>query len=483
MKVLRPFQQSSSYEGLQLLQWPELPDGVRELAVRLAELIDGNRRLSGLPPSVREEETLAESVAALVDRVIESPAQFGIQPMTQERLRTDPSFRRTVAQATRVRASRLWPLSRLLFMLPGLEEIHCFRHDCWVITTAGQKSLLVNASNPFASDEDVVAFFRDRVLGLVGVVGSTQLNDGAPIAEATVGSLMRLIVAIKPALSGDANVQATVRTSAAASVHELEDYVRQGVMPPGCADFLRACVASRANVLIAGGTATGKTTLMRVLAGMIPGHETVVVIEDSAELHLESDRGDGPLDPQTGQRTVRPWVPLCVNLCTVPAVLRQESGLTMRELVRSALRFRPDRILLGEARGAEMADVCTAMSTGHDGSMVTIHADNAFLSIDRAVNYVMESPRFGNSSNSYELAKRAVHNALDVIVHLTHGPGGSRRVSGVVALGEAMDHVIEVYGLGPDGNLRRSCHFLGDLPPRLQSRLRHSLPLGEVPGT
>ena len=483
MKVLRPFQQSSSYEGLQLLQWPELPDGVRELAVRLAELIDGNRRLSGLPPSVREEETLAESVAALVDRVIESPAQFGIQPMTQERLRTDPSFRRTVAQATRVRASRLWPLSRLLFMLPGLEEIHCFRHDCWVITTAGQKSLLVNTGNPFASDEDVVAFFRDRVLGLVGVVGSTQLNDGAPIAEATVGSLMRLIVAIKPALSGDANVQATVRTSAAASVHELEDYVRQGVMPPGCADFLRACVASRANVLIAGGTATGKTTLMRVLAGMIPGHETVVVIEDSAELHLESDRGDGPLDPQTGQRTVRPWVPLCVNLCTVPAVLRQESGLTMRELVRSALRFRPDRILLGEARGAEMADVCTAMSTGHDGSMVTIHADNAFLSIDRAVNYVMESPRFGNSSNSYELAKRAVHNALDVIVHLTHGPGGSRRVSGVVALGEAMDHVIEVYGLGPDGNLRRSCHFLGDLPPRLQSRLRHSLPLGEVPGT
>ena len=368
-------------------------------------------------------------------------------------------------------------------MLPGLEEIHCFRHDCWVVTTAGRKALLVNVSNPFTSDEDVVAFFRDRVLGLVGVVGATQLNDGAPIAEATVGSLMRLIVAIKPALSGDANVQATVRTSAAASVHELEDYIRQGVMPPGCAEFLRACVASRANILIAGGTATGKTTLMRVLAGMIPDQETVVVIEDSAELHLESDRGDGPLDPRTGQRTVRPWVPLSVNLCTVPAVLRQESGLTMRELVRSALRFRPDRILLGEARGAEMADVCTAMSTGHDGSMVTIHADNAFLSIDRAANYVMESPRFGNSSNSYELAKRAVHNALDLIVHLTHGPGGSRRVSGVIALGEAVDHVVEVYGLGPDGTLRRSCHFVGDLPPRLQSRLRHSLPGGEVPGT
>src|SRR5439155_6070449 len=96
----------------------------------------------------------------------------------------------------------------------------------------------------------------------------------------------------------------------------------------------------------------------------------VVVIEDSAELHLEADRGDGPLDPRTGERRPRPWVPLCVNLCTVPSVLRQDSGITMRELVRAALRFRPDRILLGESRGAEMADVCTAMSTGHDGSMV-----------------------------------------------------------------------------------------------------------------
>src|SRR5206468_10927199 len=160
--------------------------------------------------------------------------------MTQERLRTDSSFRRSVMQSTRVRASRLWPLSRLLYLLPGLEEIHCFRHDCWVVTAGGRKARLTSAGNPFNSDEEVVAFFRDRVLGLVGVVGATQLNDGAPIAEATVGSVMRLIVAIKPALSGDANVQATVRTSAAASVHELEDYVRQGVMPPGCAEFLRA---------------------------------------------------------------------------------------------------------------------------------------------------------------------------------------------------------------------------------------------------
>jgi pilus assembly protein CpaF len=461
--------------------WPELPDGIADLATQFARVIEERRRSSGLPPSVREEETLEADVEALIEQVIDSPLRYDVQPMIQDRLRRDDGFRAAVAAATKVRASKLWPLSRLLYLVPELEEIHCFRWDRWVLTAGGRRVVLSPVGGPFSTDEEIISFFRDRVLSLVGLVGAQHLNDGSPIAEATVGGVIRLIVAIRPAIYGDAAVQATIRTSAVTRVRTLDDYVSGGVMPPGVAEFLTACVRGRCNMVIAGGTATGKTTLLRVLAGMIPEHETVVVIEDSAELHLESDRGDGQIDPATGARAPRPWVPLCVNLCTVPSVLRTDSGVTMRELVKAALRFRPDRILLGESRGAEMADVCTAMSTGHDGSLVTIHADSAFQAVERAANYVMESPRFSNNSGSYELAKRAVHQAIDVVIHLTHAPGGARRVSGIAALGEAVDHSVSVYASNAERILRRVTQPLGDLPPRLAARLHPHLHGDEVP--
>ena len=101
--------------------------------------------------------------------------------------------------------------------------------------------------------------------------------------------------------------------------------------------------------------------------------------------------------------------------------------------------------------------------------------------MERAASYTMESPRFASSSNSYELAKRAVHQSLDLVVHLAHAAEGARRVSGVVALGEGADHLVEVYGPTPEGNLRRVCHLLGDLPPRLRARLRGSLRSEELP--
>ncbi|MDQ6748165.1 MAG: Flp pilus assembly complex ATPase component TadA, partial [Candidatus Dormibacteraeota bacterium] len=150
-----------------------------------------------------------------------------------------------------------------------------------------------------------------EALSLTGVVGSRALSTSTPIAESTFGSLLRLSVAIKPAVALASDIQMAVRFPQPTRFRYLEDFVRQGMMPPGVARFLEALVRGRCNVLIAGGTGSGKTTLMRVLSALIPRDEVVVTIEDGAELHLEQDRGDG-----------QPWVNLLYAYTTVPDVNR-----------------------------------------------------------------------------------------------------------------------------------------------------------------
>jgi len=305
------------------------------------------------------------------------------------------------------------------------------------------------------------------VITLPGSTGQKMLSQGRPTAEVNVGGLMRLALLQAPAISGPTNVVATIRIQGAARVRSLDDYVNQGVMPRGVAEFLLACVLSKANVMVSGGTGSGKTTLLRVLAGSIPWNEQLAVLEDSAELHLENDRGDG-----------LPWHPYVQSVNTVEAVLKGEQGITMRDLVKLALRLRPDRIILGEARDASMADVCLAASTGHDGSMVTLHADDAEESIRRAAEYVMMSPDFIGSANAENMALRRVHQAFDVTVHLRQARG-IRRVSGVVAMGDAVGDRRWVYGTTPEGATAREISMLGDLPPKLAYKLANFL--SEVP--
>jgi pilus assembly protein CpaF len=306
-----------------------------------------------------------------------------------------------------------------------------------------------------------------------GFQGDRQLNEGHPIAEGNLGTLLRCCVIQRPAVTGDSSVIATVRLPTAVPIRSLEDYVRQGCMPFGVAQFLAACVAGKANVIVAGGTATGKTTLLRVLCGLIPPVEQVLVIEDSAELHLEHDRGDG-----------RRWHPLAQQICTVAPTTSegQSAGVTMRQLVRTALRLRPDRIILGEARDAAMAEACSAATTGHEGSMVSLHADGAAQAIRRAAQYVMMSPDLRGASNISHLAELQVHQAFDVVLHLVFDLYGRRIVSGIVALGDEPGQVEWLYRLDSrTGGLRREVALLGDLPPTLRRKLSAVLPTPEVP--
>ena len=447
--------------ALSLREWPVISAEEREVARVVADAVIARRGAE--PASVAHEERLGADVAAAVDAVVAAPARAGLPLAVASELARSPEYRALTERNAVILASHLWPLSLLVYGAE-LENISCLGHDEWMVGVVGRRVLL-RGNSPFANDDECIEFFR-RVIRLRGVTGDQVLTDASPIAEANVGSVVRVCVAKRPAVSGRAAVKAAVRIPSRTRVRDLDDYVAAGIMPAGVATFLTACVRARVNVLVAGGTSTGKTTLLRVLCAMTDESEHLVVVEDGAELHLDQDRGDG-----------RPWHALTSAISTIPSVrVEVESGqVTMFDLVRHALRLQPDRLVLGESRGEEMAAVCKALMTGHDGSMTTIHAEDADLALDQAVQYVMENRRFsGNES----MARRVVEHAVHLVVHLANRDG-RRRVTGVLAVERGGNHKW-LYRQGEGGGLVRRTERVADLH-RLGPRLRHQLVDEELP--
>lgn len=441
--------------------WPVIPSEDREIAQVIAA---GVAQMRGAdPPSVVQEERLEADVEVVVRRAVESPQSSGLPLSVVSALGGDPQYRALTVRNAMILASHLWPLSLLVYGA-DLENIACLGHDHWMVSTVGRKAVLRGGS-PFADDDEVIEFFR-RLVRLLGVTGDQTITDAMPICEANIGSVVRLVVAKRPAVSGQCGIKASVRIPARSKVRDLADYVQQQVMPPGIADFIEALVLGRANILIAGGTGTGKTTLMRVLCGMVSPSDHIVVVEDGAELHLDQERESGEA-----------WHALTSAVSTIPSIRADVEArrLTMFDLVRHALRFQPDRLVLGESRGEEMAAVCKALMTGHDGSMTTIHAEDAELALDQAVQYVMENPRFAGNE---KMARRVVEQALHVVVHLANREG-RRIVTGVLTVERGGNHKW-VYRQGPSGGWERMTERVGDLS-RLAVRLRPHLLSDEVP--
>jgi len=221
-----------------------------------------------------------------------------------------------------------------------------------------------------------------------------------------------------------------------------EDLVRLGTLARGTLDFLAACVRARGNLLVSGGTGTGKTTLLNLLSAYIPAHERIVTIEDPAELQVKHED----------------WV----SLETRPPNIEGRGQVVQRDLVRNALRMRPDRIIVGECRGGEAFDMLQAMNTGHDGSLTTIHANSPRDALSRIENMVLMAVDLPIGAIREQIA-----SGINLIVHLSRLQDGTRRVThvseivgmqgGVVS----MHDVFEFQGRGVDAQGR----ILGQLQP------------------
>ena len=249
-------------------------------------------------------------------------------------------------------------------------------------------------------DETHLRRIIERIVARMG----RRVDESSPMVDARLADGSR-VNAIIPPLAIDGSCVSIRKFSK--DPLQVSDLIEKQSFTPEIAELLRGIVRARLNVLISGGTGTGKTTILNILSGFIPATERIVTIEDAAELQLRQDH--------------------VVRLETRPANIEGKGEYSQRELVKNALRMRPDRIIVGEVRGAETVDMLQAMNTGHDGSLTTVHANSARDALTRIETMVAMA--------GFDLPSRAlrhyISSALDVIVQLSRLSDGSRKVVSV----------------------------------------------------
>jgi pilus assembly protein CpaF len=249
----------------------------------------------------------------------------------------------------------------------------------------------------------------DKIVSQVG----RRVDEASPMVDARLPDGSRVNAIIPPlALRGPT---LTIRKFAR-DPYTMDDLITFGSLTPKAAQFLASCVKGKLNVLISGGTGTGKTTMLNAMSAYVPGDERIVTIEDAAELQLQQEH--------------------VITLESRPPNIEGSGEIRIRELVRNALRMRPDRIIVGEVRGPETLDMLQAMNTGHEGSLTTIHANSPRDALSRLETLVMT----GGIELPHRAIREQIASAFDVLVQISRLVDGSRRCT----------HISEVLGMESD---------------------------------
>ncbi|MEN9836766.1 MAG: hypothetical protein RLZ79_434 [Pseudomonadota bacterium] len=303
--------------------------------------------------------------------------------------------RRHVVRQIEDEVMGLGPLEPLLAD-PTVSDILVNGHDHVFVERAGK---LQRTAIRFHDDAHLLNII-DRIVSKVG----RRIDESIPMVDARLQDGSR-VNAIIPPLAIDGPVLSIRRFRKDAL--RMDDLVRFGSLSPALVDLLKAIVLARLNVMISGGTGSGKTTLLNAMSAFIPERERIITIEDSAELQLQQ--------------------PHVVRLETRQVNVEGRGQINQRDLVRNSLRMRPDRIVVGEVRGAEALDMLQSMNTGHDGSLTTIHANSSRDALSRVETMVaMTGIQFPITA-----LRTQISSAIDVIIHMERQEDGCRRVTSV----------------------------------------------------
>jgi len=361
---------------------------------RLLELVD-LRELDpvALEKDPKKKEDLRNKTTQAIQRLLEEEAK-----------ELDRNERSGLAKDILDEALGLGPVEPLLVSKDVSEVMVNGKDQIYV----EQKGKLILSDYRFTSDKQLLGCI-ERIVSPIG----RRVDEKTPLVDARLKDGSRINIIIPPlSLKGPI---ITIRKFFKERL-EMSDLVKFGSMTDEMSDFLRSAVEARLNIVVSGGTGTGKTTLLNLISSCIPEDERIVTVEDAAELQL----------PQ----------PHVVTLEARPANLQGEGAIHIRDLVRNALRMRPDRIVVGECRAGEALDMLQAMNTGHDGSLTTIHSNNPRDCLRRIETLVMMA--------GFDLPIQAIREqiaaAVNLIVQLKRFSDGSRKIS----------HITEVIGIEGD---------------------------------